>query len=209
MNTILVIRLSRAGQLACKEPRLVENLTGAQVAVESGLTGGTKRAREGAARLRGDAERRAAAAMLHQHGFDLFAVGELKESFGGLAVARALNRHRFDRRKRDAALAQRRAQLLRERGHVVGAAEQLLRGGTIELAQTIRSQVVFPRKIVGVGKTGARHDVSQPYSFGGHRLSKSPACWTSTASTTSTGGSSSLARTALRSFQTRRLTPSI
>ena len=114
-------------ELAREEPRLVEDLAGGQVAAEPGLTGRAERARKRAARLRRDAERRAVAEMLHEHGFDFFAVAQPKEP---LVVCPSRERCTPPARSPKTSRRARSALRATPCGSVVtlaGAAEQLLR----------------------------------------------------------------------------------
>ena len=66
---------------------LVEDLRGGQVAAELHRAGRAERARQRAARLRGDADRATAVAIAHEHGLDRAAVVGVEERLDG-AVAR-------------------------------------------------------------------------------------------------------------------------
>ena len=194
------MRLPSRGKPSREEPRLIEDLACAQVAVKARLAGRAERARERTARLRRYAQRRAPAAVLHEHRLDLFAVAQTKESFGRLFVLRSLHDHRLDRRERDSAFPRSRAHLGGPGRHLVNAAQQLLIRGAIELAQTVRLKSERGGEILNAGKSGARDDVAQPRveRIAGHA-----------GHCTTPASSSKRARTALRSFQTNRFTASI
>ena len=81
---------------------LVEDLGGAQVAAEPHRAGGAERARERAARLRGDADRAAAVAVAHQHRLDRMPVGGAEERLHGAVrgLGLVLDRERRERERR-------------------------------------------------------------------------------------------------------------
>ena len=100
--------------------------------------------------------------MLHQHGFDFFAVAQPKETFRGLLVPRPLQSDGLERGERDGAGRERRAQFLGKRRYIGGGAEQLFGCGTVELAQAVRFKLVSANELLDVGEACARYDVAQP-----------------------------------------------
>ena len=80
---------------------LVEDLGGAQVAAELHRARRAERARQRAARLRGDADRAASVAVAHQHCLDRMAVGGTEERLDGAVrgLGLVLDRERRERNR--------------------------------------------------------------------------------------------------------------